>query len=235
MTTLAAAATGLTAKPKPVLFFDACDILNIVRCLEDKQAHRVYKAAKLVAQLAQNPDCLQLVTSFVVEMEFQQTLQHEQTKVEKHLRLLDEQIQHVYEAWNYFSQPLAGNAPRFAGPPDLVAPLVDLAGQILRQTLILDTDSACEKRALQRVFNRVRPSHKKEIKDSIHLELCQEFVRQLRSSGFGERCFFVSYNKNDYCTDKFDPKLHPDLVPEFDALNLEFFWEFERALSELGI
>src|SRR5579859_5200400 len=235
MTTIHCAASGLLAKPKPILYFDACDLLDIVRCLLQKQPHRILKAIDLIAELARNPDCVQIVTSFVVERELQQNLGEVQLKAAEGLQNLDEQIKVVYEAWKHLDPSRKNSAPSYSGPPHFVDIFTDRVQQILGLSIVLDADPTCEQRALQRVFNRVRPSHKGAIKDSIHLELCQELVRQLQNGGYHERCFFVSSNTSDYWADKNGPQLHPDLTNEFTSLNLEFFGRLEKALKELGI
>jgi hypothetical protein len=76
----------------------------------------------------------------------------------------------------------------------LVQGLVDLAERLMSRSMVLETDDLCIQRALSRVMDRQRPSHKGQIKDSIHLELS----RQLSQAGFSEPIVFVSGNKADF-------------------------------------
>ena len=64
-------------------------------------------------------------------------------------------------------------------PPDVVRGLVALALGVLDQAMILEKDESCVERALGRVMDRKRPSHKNYIKDSIHWEHYLELSRRL--------------------------------------------------------
>jgi hypothetical protein len=99
---------------------------------------------------------------------------------------------------------------------------------------VLKEDRECVMRALHRVKWKRRPSHTKEIKDSIHLENYLELARRLRASGYLEPILFVSTNKKDFwAADKPDP--HPDLAEELADAGLEFIGELPIALRRLGI
>ncbi len=80
-----------------------------------------------------------------------------------------------------------------------------------------------------------RPSHGKEIKDSIHLEHYLEFCCQLRQANFAPRCVFVSSNKSDFWKDKETPIIHPDLDDDLQSVGLEFYGKLEAAVGQLGI
>jgi hypothetical protein len=45
----------------------------------------------------------------------------------------------------------------------------------------------------------------------------------------------LSANKGDFWQNKSTPRLHSDLQPDFDPLNLEFFGLIEAALGSLHI
>src|SRR5947209_2948721 len=80
----------------------------------------------------------------------------------------------------------------------LTAALAALAGTILGSAAAPDRDEASVCRALDRVHNKVRPSHAGMLKDSIHLEHYLDLSRQLHASGFPRRRVFVSANKADF-------------------------------------
>src|SRR5262249_31998108 len=87
-----------------------------------------------------------------------------------------------------------------------------------------------------RVKLKKRPSHKKEIKDSIHLEHYLELARQLRDSGYAQPTIFVSTNSSDFWQDKNTPsQAHPHLRAELTAANLRFFGRLDFALRLLGL
>ena len=101
--------------------------------------------------------------------------------------------------------------------------------------MVLDRDDTCVGRAIDRVQNKVRPSHAGMVKDSIHLEHYLELCRQLHAAGFLERRVFVSANKADFWEAKNKSDIHPELKPQLDAVGLEFFGTLEAALGSLGI
>ena len=100
------------------------------------------------------------------------------------------------------------------------------------RAVTLERDGPCTERALSRVMDRRRPSHKGEIKDSIHLEHYLEFSRRLSQAHFSEPILFVSANKADFWD---GPPLHAELKGEFDTSGLQFFGKLEAALGRLGI
>jgi hypothetical protein len=84
---------------------------------------------------------------------------------------------------------------------------------VIRGAMILKEDNTCVMRAVQRVKRRKRPSHKKEIKDSIHLEHYLELSRQLHVVGYTQPTIFVSSNSSDFWADKNTPSQpHADLI-----------------------
>ena len=70
-------------------------------------------------------------------------------------------------------------------------------------------------------MDRRRPSHKGQIKDSIHLEHYLEFSRQLRQARFSEPIIFVSGSKADVWDGP--RQLHRNLKDEFDTAGLQCF------------
>jgi hypothetical protein len=116
----------------------------------------------------------------------------------------------------------------------LLADLQTTAEMLLDACWKLERDQACVNAAVQRVFDRTRPSHKREIKDSIHLEHCLELARRVRDDGFAEEIFFASANKNDY-----GPAVahqpHADLQSAFDAVHMSYCDSLGAAIARLGI
>src|SRR5207244_9806064 len=98
--------------------------------------------------------------------------------VESKAGSIDEEIAEINRAWQYTGSPLAGPLPTYAGR-GLSAALDASAGGVLGMATVLDRDDTCVGRALDRVYNKLRPSHSGMVKDSIHLEHYLEFCRQL--------------------------------------------------------
>jgi hypothetical protein len=110
-----------------------------------------------------------------------------------------------------------------------------MADRVLGWATVLDKDEACVGRALDRVYDKRRPSHSGMVKDSIHLEHYLDLCRQLHASGYSKRRVFVSANKADFCAAKDKSDIHPDLKGELAAVGLEYFATLEAALGSLGI
>jgi hypothetical protein len=54
-----------------------------------------------------------------------------------------------------------------------------------------------------------------------------ELTRQLRANGFAKKCVFCTSNVNDYGNP------HPDLAPDFAAVNLTFTSNLNWAMHQL--
>jgi hypothetical protein len=78
-----------------------------------------------------------------------------------------------------------------------------------------------------------RPSHKKEIKDSMNLEQGLELSRLLRNAAFAPARVFVSSNTNDFAASATSSVVHPDIQGEFAAVGLEYFTSLRATLGAL--
>ncbi|HVA49772.1 MAG TPA: hypothetical protein VNH11_25620 [Pirellulales bacterium] len=94
-------------------------------------------------------------------------------------------------------------------------------------------DQACLDRAVARLIAKRRPSHQKEIKDSMNLEQSLELSGRLQNAAFAPARVFVSSNTNDFAAGATSAAVHPDLQGEFAAAGLEFFTSLRAALGSL--
>jgi hypothetical protein len=234
MPALAAVVADLLARPRPVLCLDTCDLLDVIQCVAEGKARRLEHVRHLVDTLDTHPDCVQLAVSYLVPVEWAQNQASVLADVEHKIRRVDEDVADVHLAWQHTRPPLPGPPPSYAGG-GLPAALAALAGSVLGWAVVLDRDDTCVGRALDRVQNKLRPSHGGMVKDSIHLEHYLELCRQLHASGFPDRRALVSANKADFWEAKNKSDVHPDLAPQLAAVGLEFFGNLEAALGSLGI
>jgi hypothetical protein len=93
-----------------------------------------------------------------------------------------------------------------------------------------ESDQACVDRALHRLINKIRPSHRKEVKDSMNLEQCLELSRRLQGAGFTRSRVWVSSNTNDFAQPN-NSHLPADLQGDFAAAWLKYFTSFRASLS----
>jgi hypothetical protein len=234
MPALAAVVADLLARPRPILCLDTCDLLDIIQCVAEGKARRLEHVRRLVDTLSLRPDEAKLVVSYLVPVEWAQNQATVVADVERKTRTVDEDIAEIHRAWQHTGSPLTGPPPSYAGG-GLPAALAALAGRVLGWATVLDRDDACIGRALDRVQNKLRPSHAGMVKDSIHLEHHLELCRQLDASGFPGRRVFVSANKADFWEAKNKSDIHPELAPQLARVRLEFFGTLEAALGSLGI
>jgi hypothetical protein len=234
MPALAAVVADLLAHPRPVLCMDTCDLLDIVQCVAEGKARRLEHIRRLIDTLALRPDCLQLVVTYLVPVEWAQNHATVIADVEHKTRHVDQEIADIHLAWQHAGSPLPGPVPGYAGA-GLPAALAGLAGTVLGSAVVLNRDDTCVGRALDRIHGKQRPSHSGMVKDSIHLEHYLELCRQLHTAGFSERRVFVSANKADFWEAKNKPDIHPDLEPQLTAVGLEFLGTLEAALGSLGV
>ena len=230
MPAIAAIVADLLAHPRPVLCLDTCDLLDIIQCVTEGKARRLEHVRRLLDTLALRPDRVQVVVTYLVPVEWAQNQTTVIDEVERKTRRVDEDITEIHLAWQHAGPPLPGPLPSYTGA-GLPAVLTALVGAVLGRAIILDRDDTCVSRALDRVQNKVRPSHAGMVKDSIHLEHYLELCRQLHASGFPGRRVFVSANKADFWEAKNKSDIHPDLAPGLGAVGLEFFGTLEAALG----
>jgi hypothetical protein len=234
MPAIAAVVANLLAHPRPVLCLDTCDLLDIIQCVAEGKARRLEHVRRLIDTLDLGPDRVQLVVSYLVPVEWAQNQAAVLADVEHKTRHVDEDIGDIHLAWQHAGCSLPGPSPSYAGG-GLPAVLAALAGTVLGWAVVLDRDDTCIGRALDRVHNKIRPSHAGMVKDSIHLEHYLELCRQLQTFGFPGRRVLVSANKADFWEAKNKSNIHPDLEPQLTAVGLEFFGTLEAALGRLGI
>ncbi len=234
MPAISTVVADLIARPRPVLCLDTCDLLDIIQCVAEGKARRLEHVRRLLDRLAHNPDLVQLAVSYLVPIEWAQNQATVLADVENHTRHVDAHLADIHRAWQHAATSLPGPPPGYAGR-GLPGALAALAGAVLGWATVLDRDDTCVGRALDRVHDKLRPSHAGMVKDSIHLEHYLELCRQLRVSGFSARCVLVSANKADFWEAKNKADIHPDLEPQLSAVRLEFFGTLEAALGSLGI
>jgi hypothetical protein len=234
MKTLAQVAGELTGAPRPVLCLDTCVLLDVITTGNRGQVDLIEVHRRLLEVITTTPARVQpLVTSLVLR-EWLQRRDEVRDEASRWLAGLDKQIRDVHDAWDRLGVSLAHHAPNY-DDLGLIDALTGLAESLIRSSILLREDRECVLRALHRVKWKRRPSHKHEIKDSIHLEHYLEISRRLRTSGYGELVVFVSTNSSDFWEDKNRPTPHPDLIGELEDAGLEFFGRLPLALRRLGI
>jgi hypothetical protein len=244
--TLAGAADNLMANQRPLLFLDTCDLVNLLQVLTTVPVPELRAVNRLLDALAANPQHCQPVGTYVTAIEFAQKTdpinpvyiedsmgrRMPPDEVTYQLAVIDAQLVRLHQVRQEFGVPLPA-ATIYAGL-GLLADLRVTAEMLFDVCWALEREQTCVNAAVQRVLDKRRPSHKREVKDSIHLEHCLDLARRIRLEGFAEQIIFASANKNDYGP-AVAQQPHPDLQFDFAAVNMTYFDSLGDAIVHLGI
>jgi len=217
----------MVAHPAPVIILDTCSLLDLFRRDSTRQqpratAKEIRTAAELLQRVTSHPDEAHLVVPELVPGEFADHADRTQRDFEEWLQFHDVNQFWLAEAALGVGTPLP--SPAAVHSRGLSARFRQLAEDLLARAIVLARDPTCLDRAVVRLIAKRRPSHKKEMKDSMNLEQCLELSSQLQNAGFTHARVFVSSNTNDFAepsTSSF--RLHLDLRGEFAAASLEYF------------
>lgn len=235
MMSIADATASLAGDPRPVLALDTCVPLDIIRAGIRGQTDRIGECRRLSEIVVTTPASVQLVVTSLVVLEWSQNKGEVGEEVTQWLAETDRRILEIHKSWDGVGSPLPVVAPTYVDP-GLIAALTSLGESLILGAVVLEEDNTCVMRALERVKQKQRPSHKKEIKDSIHLEHYLELSRQLHAPGYAHPTIFVSSNSSDFWADKNTPSQpHGDLRADLTAANLTFYGRLDFALRHLGI
>lgn len=246
MTPITEVADQIRARPAPVLIVDTCnflDLFRVARPTKDTPERRVdlaeVRAAVALRKLLDAPEPgLHHIVPELVPGEFRDNA--------------TEKVEYPFQLWldahNDNQRWLAGAAEAIGHPPptpvavlphDLCGHLRQVAERLLATATILARDGACLDRAVSRLVGKRRPSHRKEMKDSMNLEQALELARLLASGGaFEKPVWFVSSNTNDFAQPSKSklpgqPDVHPDLKADFDSAGLTYLTSLSAVLGIL--
>ena len=223
----------LLARPRPVLCLDTCDLIDVIRGVLNRDLSHSRSFIRIETALNLNATDIQVVITYLVKHEWEQNAERERNRIQSELRSLAKQFLLIGDARSHCRlSPLI--VPDLDGPR-IVDGLVDLVQRVIDWAAVLEVDRPSVDLALGRVMAKKRPSHKNQIKDSIHLEHYLTLARQLRSSDFTMPCLFVSGNKADFWAEGGKPRIYPDLEHDLDSAGLTFFARLEEAVRRLGI
>jgi hypothetical protein len=225
--------------PAPVILIDTCIFLDLFRTDESQTkvpyqprapTQEIRDAAGLLALVSATPGAAHLIVPELVPREYSDHAAAIQAQFGNWTELHDRNQDWLREASRYVA--LALPAPHPVHPYDLAALLRGLADNLLAKAQVLERDPACVDRALHRLINKIRPSHRKEVKDSMNLEQCLELSRRLQADGFPKSRVWVSSNTNDFAQPS-GSHVHADLQGDFAAAGLKYFTSLRAAVGRL--
>jgi hypothetical protein len=220
--------------PVPVILVDTCNFLDLFRSdpMKPRVPHQEIRAAvDLLDLLNATPDAAHLVVPELIPREYTDNAGPIQTKFANWTELHDTNQDWLVEAC--VSVAVALPVPHRVHPHGIAALLRGLANALLVKAHVLQRDQACLDRAVQRLIDKNRPSHKKEMKDSMNLEQCLELSGRLQREGFPKSRVWVSSNTNDFADTATSSRLHPDLEKDFATAGLQYFPSLRAAIGHL--
>jgi hypothetical protein len=223
MKPIAEAVAEIMGHPSPVLFLDTCILLDVVRAPYRDLRDVVRTAVELRTLLANTPPVLWLVVGELVRQEWADNIDSARKDCD---RATD-----IFAAVADAAARVGLLVPPVVTPLALTDSLRQLAADLLRGSIELERDGVCRERAVERVVQKRRPSHKNEVKDSILLEQYLECARQLRAAGLTRPIGFISSNKADFAATQAGGGVHPDLEPEFVAVKMDYFTSITAAVG----
>jgi hypothetical protein len=234
---IADAVAHILAQAAPVILIDTCSFVDLFRRDERRAQPRVVAqeiraAADLLDLVTNFPDEAHLIVPELIPREYADHASREEGQFWNWTSFHDENQIWLFDASACVA--LALPAPQPVHPHDLAARLRALADNLLGKAKVLERDQACLDRAVTRLINKTRPSHKKEMKDSMNLEQCLELSRRLQSHGFTKSRVWVSSNTNDFAQESTSSQLHSDLQGDFTATGLKYFTSLRAAFGHLS-
>ena len=236
MTSIATAAAQIRASPALVLIVDTCNFLDLFRGGDGSKRkllpeEEIQTAAALLALVAVNPLAVHLIVPELIPIEFADNADKVAGGFESWIKNHDMNQHWLVES--AFSVAVALPQPMEVFPLDLHLRFRKLAEDLLARATVLDRDQQCLERAVARLIAKHRPSHEKEIKDSMNLEQSLELSRMLATNpALPYPQIFVSSNTNDFAKPN-TTKMHPDLQAEFDAASLTYSTSLREAVGSL--
>jgi len=218
-----------------LLCLDTCELLEAVRGVATGSLHHARSFRKILNKLVSSKS-FRLVLTYLVRKEWDQNADNNRKVVKEFLAATRNAVDRIADARTIGGLPLV-DVDTSLFESTLAERLAGSAEEVMDHALFLKRDDSCVERALGRVMDHSRPSHKNQIKDSIHWEHYLELSRQLAAAGHDQDRIFVSANKSDFWADvkNNDSSLHPDLIDEAKAVGLQFRGKLNDALRILGV
>jgi hypothetical protein len=233
---IAGTASHILARPHaPVILVDTYCFLDLYRRDEKRfeprvAATEIRAAADLLELLTVSPGKVHLVVPELIPREYAHHAGSEEELFRKWTAFHDQNQGWIFDASACVS--LAIPTPHPVVPLDLAAKLRAVADGLLGKAMILDRDQACLERAVVRLINKTRPSHKNEMKDSMNLEQGLELSRRLQKAGFTKSRVWVSSNTKDFAQPA-GSQLHAELEADFAITGLKYFTSLWAAVNRL--
>lgn len=237
MTTIGEAFDFIRANPPaPIILIDTCSFLDLfrrdVKRSQPRVPHLEIRAAADLLDLVNSPPiAVHLIVPELIPREYTDNADGVQKEFGGWTELHDQNQDWLVEASSCVA--LALPAPFEVHPQGLAALLRALSNDLLTKAKVLARDQGCLDRAVTRLINKDRPSHRKEMKDSMNMEQCLELSRRLENVSFTKSRVWVSSNTNDFAQTATSSQLHSDLQDDFTNAGLDYYTSLRAAVGQL--
>jgi hypothetical protein len=226
VTLIANIVTNVTTAPAPVLFLDACILLDVVRAPLRNNPSEVQSAIVFLSSAQKNPKTIHLLVASPIQTEWNT---HVLGRVNECITAVNA-CNAVASICSHLALPAVASLP--AGVPLLMPDtLRKLSADLLAACDTIDHDFAALGRAVDRIITNTHPVKQpdsKGAKDSVIIEHAIETTAELRTAGFLGNCLFVSSNTKDFA-DPGSTNLHSQLTGAFNPVNLQYVVSLAQA------
>jgi hypothetical protein len=224
---------AIIASPAPVLFLDTCVLLDIVRAPRLDKPIEVRVAEALRTAVTKTPKTIHLLVDSPTPTEGRDHIVETEGECTEALEICSL----VSAAGGHAGLPTF--APLPLGVAGLPACLRRPSEDLLTAAVTISHNASALRRAVDRVITGTIPARPggKGAKDAVILEHAVEVTTKLRTAHFTQPCIFVSSNTGDSAVSKTSAILHPQLVPVFGPIQLEYqisLENAERSLANVG-
>jgi PIN domain len=234
MPTLATDIAGLAALGAPILCFDTCTVLDIMRdpTRETVHHHELRAALDLVTAMETGITLVGLVAN-QVRLEFNNHADAVADEADRELGKLRKKLARIDALAAVFGG---------AGRTDLrhldeyVIRARAVADRLMAAAISVPGSPEIPSRALSRVNQARTPAQKgkESAKDCVVIETYLDVVSSLRAAGLTSKIVFVSSNTKDYAGET-GRVLKPDIVADFEKIRMEYTPNLNFAKHSLGL
>jgi hypothetical protein len=228
MTTPFPLAVTIVASPRPVLFLDACILLDIIRAAarQNLGLSALTSAITLRDRMRDLSPACYLVGSSILPAEFQDNCGTACQDLNTATANCDLLLAAGVEL-NVVAEP----RPTVAL---ITQAATSVAHELIQLTAILPHDPDCLQRAFDRILVKRQPARNGKIKDAYLLEQILALCQALRTQGFTERCILCSSNTSDFAMPN-STRFDQDISNDAAWVSLEYFTSLTAAVGSLRL
>ena len=222
---------GLNA---PILCFDTCSILDIIRdpTRDNVRAHERVVALRLLSAMETRTELTGLVAD-QVHLEFAEHVSGIQDEAASALHRLSRQLARIEEVAGVFGQARRTDLSQLEGHVMRSRAVVD---RLMDMAVTASQSPAVASLALRRLNLPRTPARKGKdsMKDCVVIETYLDIVAMLRGGGLRAKVVFVSSNTKDYAGVT-GSALKPDAAEDFASVGMEYAPNLAAAVHLLGL